>query len=120
MLSVLSPATSGAGVAFDSDDFSVVTCGGTEGDGWTMGGVSDGFGVESDGKRESRLGDRRSFITRLFLAVFGVDLVVAVAVDMVDVADMAVWWLMMGTRRCWYCARCEAQIATRRACPRPS
>ena len=45
LLSVPSPATSGTGVAFDSDDFSAISGGGSEGEGSTRGGVAIGFGV---------------------------------------------------------------------------
>lgn len=43
----------GIGVALDSDDLSTVSGGCTEGEGSTFGGVTDAFGVESDGNRES-------------------------------------------------------------------
>lgn len=79
LASVSSFAFNGSGVELDSDDFSVWSGGGTDGDGSIVGGDGDG-GLMSDGKRASRSEERRSTITLLFFAPFDVDLAV-MAVD---------------------------------------
>ena len=72
----------GTGVAFDSDVLPVDSGGCIEGVVSIFSGCTDGFGVTSDGYRERSSGERRNLIIRLFLAVFNVDLVVVVVVDM--------------------------------------
>jgi len=86
LVSVPSVTVGGIGVPFESDALSADSVGGSEGDGVGLAmGAGGGLGAMLDGKRASMSGEMRSFITRLFLAVFefalaeaGVDMAVVV------------------------------------------
>lgn len=114
LLSVPPIAGGGMGVPCDSDVFSAVSEGCAEGDGSSLLGGADGFGVTSDGKRCRRSGDSRSVMSLLFFIVLGVDLVVVAVVDIMGVVGMAGRCIEDGFVQVWRVGWLGKQIATTR------